>query len=38
MLSLVLAVGRAVLEEFVAVRGAGYSGKEIIDGQGDRCP
>lgn len=38
LLSLVLAVGRAALEEFVAVKGSGYSGKEIIDAQGSRCP
>jgi hypothetical protein len=37
LLSLVMAVGRAALEEFVAVKGSGYSGKEIVDGQGNRC-
>jgi len=38
LLSLVMAVGRAALEEFVAEKGSGYVGKEIIDAEGDRCP
>ena len=38
LLSLVMAVGRAALEEFVAVKGTGYAGKEIVDAQGNRCP
>jgi hypothetical protein len=38
LLSLVMAVGRAALEEFVAVKGSGYAGKEIVDGQGNRRP
>lgn len=38
LLSLVMAVGRAALEEFVALKGSGYRGKEIIDAQGNRCP
>jgi hypothetical protein len=38
LLSLVMAVGRAALQEFVALQGAGYAGKEIVDGQGNRCP
>lgn len=38
LLSLVMAVGRAALQEFVALKGAGYVGKEIVDGQGNRCP
>jgi hypothetical protein len=38
LLSLVMAVGRAALEEFVSVKGSGYAGKEITDGQGNRCP
>ena len=38
LLSLVMAVGRAALEEFVAVKGTGYAGKEIDDAQGNRCP
>ena len=38
LLSLVVAVGRVALEEFVAVKGSGYAGKEITDGQGNRCP
>ncbi|MDQ7783059.1 MAG: hypothetical protein RDU20_09280 [Desulfomonilaceae bacterium] len=33
LLSLVMVVGRAVLEEFVGVEGSGYAGKEITDGQ-----
>ena len=37
LLSLVMAVGRAALEEFVAVKGTGYAGKEIMDAQGGRC-
>ncbi len=38
LLSLVMAVGRAALEEFVAEKGSGYAGKEIIDADGNRCP
>lgn len=38
LLSLVMAVGRAALEEFVAVKGSGYAGKEIVDGQDNRRP
>jgi hypothetical protein len=37
LLSMVMAVGRAALEEFVAAKGTGYAGKEIIDSQGNRC-
>lgn len=37
LLSLVMAVGRAALEAFVAVKGTGYAGKEIADAQGGRC-
>ncbi len=38
LLSLVVAVGRAALEEFVAEKGSGYAGKQIIDAEGNRCP
>jgi hypothetical protein len=38
LLSLVMAVGRAALEEFLAVKGTGYAGKEIVDAQDNRCP
>jgi len=38
LLSLVMEVGRAVLEEFVAEKGSGYVGKEIVNAQGNRCP
>lgn len=38
LLSLVMAVGRAALEEFAAVRGPGYGGEEIADRRGNRCP
>jgi hypothetical protein len=38
LLSMVMAVGRAALEEFVAAKGTGYAGKEIVDTQGNRCP
>jgi len=38
LLSLVMAVGKAALEEFVSEKGTGYAGKEIMDGQGNRCP
>ena len=34
LLSLVMAVGRAALEEFVAEKGTGYAGKEIVDRPG----
>ncbi len=37
LLCLIMAVGRAALEEFVALKGSGYAGKEIVDGQGNRC-
>lgn len=37
LLSLVMAVGRAALEELVSVKGSVYLGKEIVDGQGSRC-
>lgn len=36
LLSLVMAIGRAALEEFVAAKGTGYAGKEIIDAEGNR--
>jgi hypothetical protein len=38
LVSLVMAVGRASLEVFVAEKGTGYAGKEIIDAEGNRCP
>jgi hypothetical protein len=38
LLSLVMEVGRAALEEFLAEKGTGYQGKEIMDAQGNRCP
>lgn len=38
LLSLVMAVGKAALEEFVAEKGTGYAGSEIIQSQGHRLP
>lgn len=38
LLSLVMALGRAALEEFVSMKGTGYAGKEIMDAQENRCP
>lgn len=38
LISLVMEVGRAALQEFVAVKGTGYAGKEVVDAQGNRCP
>lgn len=38
LVSLVMAVGRAALEEFVAQKGPGYAGKEITDSHGQRLP
>jgi hypothetical protein len=38
LLPLVMAVGRAALAEFVAVKGTGYAGREIVDGRGQRLP
>lgn len=38
LLSLVMAVGRAALEGFVAEKGTGYAGKETVDSQGNWCP
>ncbi len=37
LLSLVLALRRAALGEFVAEKGSGYAGREIIDAEGNRC-
>jgi hypothetical protein len=36
LLPMVMAVGKAALEEFVAVKGTGYAGKEMIEPQGGR--
>ena len=38
ILSMVMAVGKAALEEFVVAKGTGYAGKEIVDARGNRCP
>ena len=38
LLSLVMEVGKAALEEFVAEKGTGYLGKEMIDAEGGRRP
>lgn len=38
LLSLVMAVGRAALGEFVAKKGTGYAGKEITDARGNQLP
>jgi len=38
LLPMVMAVGRAALEEFVAQKGTGYGGKEIVGPQGLRLP
>lgn len=38
LVSLVMAVGRAALEEFVAEKGTGYAGKEIVDTRGNCRP
>lgn len=38
LIPMVMAVGRAALSEFVAVRGTGYAGQEIFDAQGRRFP
>jgi hypothetical protein len=38
LLSLVMATGRAALEEFVAKKGTGYAGKEITGADGNRLP
>jgi len=38
LIPMVMAVGRAALSEFVAVKGTGYAGREICDGQGQRLP
>ncbi len=38
LLSLVMAVGRAALEEFVAEKGTGYAGKEIVEPHGNGIP
>jgi hypothetical protein len=37
LLSLVMEVGKAALEEFVTEKGTGYQGKEIMDAQGNQC-
>lgn len=36
LVSLVMEVGRAALEEFVAVKGSGYQGEQLTDAQGNR--
>ena len=36
LLSMVMEIGRAGLEEYVAVKGTGYSGRELVDDQGRR--
>jgi len=38
LLSLVMAVGRAALEDFVAEKGTGYAGKEIVEPHGNGIP
>jgi len=38
LLSLVMAIGRASLEEFVAEKGTGYAGKKITGAHGNRLP
>jgi hypothetical protein len=38
LLPMLMAVGRAALEGFVAEKGTGYTGKEIADAQGNRYP
>jgi hypothetical protein len=38
LLPMVMAVGRAALAEFVAVKGTGYAGREIVDAEGQRFP
>ncbi len=38
LLPMVMAVGKAALEEFVSEKGTGYAGKEIIEPQGHRLP
>jgi hypothetical protein len=38
LLPMVMAVGRAALAEFVAVKGTGYAGREVVDAQGQRFP
>jgi len=38
LLSLVMAFGRAALEEFLAAKGTGYAGKEIVEPHGNRIP
>lgn len=38
LLPMVMEVGRAALAEFVAMKGTGYVGKEVVDAQNNRCP
>jgi hypothetical protein len=38
LLPMVMAVGKAALEEFVSEKGTGYAGREIVDPQSERCP
>ena len=37
LLPMVMAVGRAALEDFLAEKGTGYQGKEIADSKGNQC-
>jgi len=38
LLLMVMEVGRAALTEFVAMKGTGYAGKEVVDAQDNRRP
>jgi hypothetical protein len=38
LLPMVMEVGRTALAEFVAAKGTGYVGKEVVDAQDNRCP
>jgi hypothetical protein len=37
LIPMVMAVGRAALEEYVSDKGTGYTGRQFVDGRGRRC-
>lgn len=37
LISIVMALGRAALEEYVSAKGTGYAGRQFVDGQGRLC-
>jgi hypothetical protein len=38
LISMVMALGKVALEEYVSVKGTGYTGRQFVDGRGDDAP